>query len=166
MAGYGTDTGFQDWLTANGLTLPVDALPIAVIRERGSAYIDAVYGAAFCGCPVSFDQERAWPRSGVTFCGSSVPLDAVPLSVINASYRAAYLDAITPGGFGGGVYDPRGQIKRQKVNEIEREFFAPAVDPDKPYTAAVFDPIIAGMLAPFLCADDGVDILGIWAVGP
>lgn len=166
MAGYGTDAGFQAWLDSQGLTLPVGGPSLAILRERGSAYIDAVYGASFCGCPVAFDQERAWPRSGVLFCGSAVPTDLVPLVVVNASYRAAYLEAITPGGFGGGLYDPRGQIKKQKVNELEREFFAPAINPDQIQSAAVVDPLIAGMLAPFLCVDDGVDILGIWAVGP
>ena len=42
MAGYGDDTGFAAWLADAGLSLPVGAPLPAVLRQRGSDYLDAV----------------------------------------------------------------------------------------------------------------------------
>lgn len=43
MSGYGTDEGFTAWLTANGYTLAEGAPAKAVLRERGSAYVDGLF---------------------------------------------------------------------------------------------------------------------------
>lgn len=56
MAGYGDDGGFNIWLTENGHTLPADAPMEAVLRNRGTEYID---GAS---PPVASSDSRNWSR--------------------------------------------------------------------------------------------------------
>lgn len=142
---YGTDDGFREWLDEQGISLSA-ATSLAILRARGSAYIDALYGARFVGVPTSVDQPDQWPRSGAVVHKRAVPDDLVPLAVIHASYRAAVVEAqgisLTR------TFDPTvAQVKRSKVDVIEEEFFAPPAD------AAAAAPVIAGldgMLAPFL----------------
>ena len=84
--------------------------------------------------------------------GQPVPEDLIPLAWINASYRAAYLQAITPG-WATGSTDPNRVTKREKVDVIEREFFA-AADASGGASAAgmASDAIINGMVLPWLCS--------------
>lgn len=168
MAGYGSDAGLTAWLTDNGYTVtPPPSL--AVLRERGSAYIDTVYGSRFKGRALAgYAQERAWPRVEVVVDGWPVATDEIPQAIVNASYRAAYLEFLQPG-FGSGIIDPNARTtKKEKVEGVgEREYFAPPVisvtDPDRVLGAV--DSIIDGMVRPFL--DDAAEStgLGIWAVG-
>jgi hypothetical protein len=99
MAGYGDDTGFTDWLTANGYSLPDGAPSAAVLRQRGSTYVDGTYGSRFAGQPAGgVIQEREWPRTGAADrYGMDIPDSTVPQRVIEASYHAAYAEAVTPG---------------------------------------------------------------------
>lgn len=171
MAGYGTDQGFTDWLTANGLTLAAGAPAVSVLRERGSAYLDGAYGVRFKGYPTGgYAQERAWPRTGAVVYGSMIPPDAIPSVVVAASYRAAYLETVTDGGFGGGSINPTAaRLKRQKADNVgEQEFFAPPVIDVNADDRMLFqvDAAIDGALRPYL--DDVAELatIGIWAVGP
>ena len=153
MAAYGTDDGLTAWLTAQGLALPAGAVP-ATLRAIGSAYVDAAYEARLqCSHRAGgFGQELAWPRAGHRVNGQPVPEDLIPLAWINASYRAAYLQAITPG-WATGSTDPNRVTKREKVDVIEREFFA-AADASGGASAAgmASDAIINGMVLPWLCS--------------
>ena len=153
MAAYGTDDGLQAWLTAQGLALPPGATP-ATLRAIGSAYVDAAYEARLqCSHRAGgFEQELAWPRAGHRVNGQPVPEDLIPPAWINASYRAAYLQAITPG-WATGSTDPNRITKREKVDVIEREFFA-AADAGGGASAAgmASDAIINGMVLPWLCS--------------
>ena len=149
MAGYGTDQGFTDWLAANGYSLPNGAPAAAVLRQRGSVYIDGTYGYRFPGSPTGgLDQDRAWPRTGATIYGSTLADTLVPQRVIDASYMAAYIEATKPGSLAI-VTDPAKRVKRQKVEGIEREFFEPGggsvFAPDSPVST-----IIEGLLAPLI----------------
>lgn len=149
MAGYGTDDGFTAWLTANGYTLAVSAPSKAVLRERGSVYIDGAYGDRFPGRPTGgLAQERAWPRTGATVYGSTLASDLVPQRVIDASYMAAYLDATQPGALAV-LVDPAKRVKRQKVDTIEREFFEPGAN-GAAIVAAPVSTVIEGLLAPLI----------------
>jgi hypothetical protein len=123
MAGYGDDAGFDAWLAANGYDLPVDAPDRAVLRERGSVYIDGLYGARFPGSPTAgYAQERAWPRTGATtFGGDDIPGNQIPVAVINASYAAAYYEALNPGGLSIATTGAS-QVKREKIGPIETEY--------------------------------------------
>jgi hypothetical protein len=163
MAGYGEDATFQTWLTENGYTLPSGAPSPAVLRNRGSQYIDAVYGSRFVGSVVDPVQERQWPREGAVVNGKLIPSDVVPAAVINASYYAAYQEAVKPGSLSV-VGTSSGAVKRVKVGQIEKEYQT-AKDSDG--TAASITPLISivdGMLAPYL-RDASVSAIGIWSVG-
>lgn len=153
MAFYGTEQGFTDWLDAQGLTLPEDAQPVAVLRAIGSAYVDAAYGYRLtCSRRTGgWEQELEFPRIGHYVNGQLLPSDLIPQPWINASYRAAYLNAITPG-WSTNAVDGSRLTKTEKVDVISREFFAPGdanssdVAPGMPS-----DSIINGMVLPFLC---------------
>lgn len=152
---YGSDQGFEDYLAAQGLALPADSPSIAILRQIGSNYIDAAYEWKLqCSSRTGgFSQELAWPRTGHTVNGQSVPSDLIPPAWVNASYRAAYLTAVTPGWATTGI-DAARQTKREKVDVIEREFFSAeeaagsSVAPGMPS-----DSIINGMVAMWLCSN-------------
>lgn len=162
MAGYGDDAGFTDWLAENGYTLPDDAPSSAVLRQRGSAYIDAVYGARFSGVPTDLlDQERQWPRSGATAYRTGVADDVIPVAVINASYAAALYEAQNPGGLSV-IVTEAGAVKREKVGPIETEYFGGSDGALAAATPMLLS--VEGLLAPFLvpAAAEGPRL---WAVG-
>ncbi len=162
MAGYGDDGGFSTWLADNGYTLPAEAPAPAVLRNRGSQYIDAVYGSRFVGSVVDATQERQWPREGAIVNGKLLPSDVVPIAVINASYQAAWQEATNPGSLSA-VGSASGAVTREKVGSIEVQY-AHAKDDG---TASFLTPLISvvdGMLAPFL-KDEDLPYIGIWSVG-
>lgn len=169
MAGYGTDSNFQLWLDGVGYALPADAPSLAILRQRGSDYIDALYGTCFYGMPTDpLNQERAWPRTGALLNGVAIPPDVVPGIVVTASYRAAWLEATNPG-FIGRIIDPSRRIKRQKVdNAVEREFFEGGEDGT---ASSPYDTMIDGMLKGLVdqvCMGREDPDLGhqlIWAIG-
>lgn len=154
MAAYGTDTGMQEWLDANGLILPPGAT-LTTLRNIGSAYIDAAYGAKLaCSRRTGgFTQELEWPRTGHVINGEVVPDDLIPPAWILASYRAAYLEA-TNAGWATGSTDPNRLTRREKVDVIEREFMT-AQDLGQTSSSAAginADGIINGMVLPWLCS--------------
>lgn len=162
MAGYGDDAGFTAWLADNGYTLPADAPAPAVLRNRGSQYIDAVYGSRFLGSVVDATQERQWPREGAIVNGKLLPSDVVPVAVINASYQAAWQEATNPGSLSA-VGSASGAVVREKVGSLEVQYAHAKEDG----TAAFLTPLISlvdGMLAPFL-KDEDLPYIGIWSVG-
>lgn len=162
MAGYGTDGAFSTWLTDNGYTLPVGAPAPAVLRNRGSQYIDAVYGDRFIGLIAAFDQERQWPRTGASLRGVSIPSDVVPLAVINASFYAAYQEATNPGSLSA-TGSSSTTVTREKIGQIEVQY----ANSTSESTGEALTPLISivdGMLAPYLRDPDAL-CLGIWALG-
>ena len=163
MAAYGSDAAFQQWLDEKGYTLPAGATSLAILRARGSAYVDG-YEVYWTGQRTGgVMQELAWPRTGATVnCVQVVPSDAIPPAVVNASYRAAWLEGSTPGILAGPVVTSGTRVKRQKVDTIEREFF----DDGKSEVGSgpsFIDSQIDGMLGAFICNDDGAAFL--WTLG-
>ena len=154
MAAYGSDAGFTAWLAGQGLVLPVTAPTPAILRAIGSAYVDGAYEPRlFCSQRVDpLTQELAWPRTGALINGTAIPEDLIPPAWVNASYRAAYLQAITPGWATGGV-NPSRMTKREKAGEVEREFFASGEGGVIGNAAPGFnvDPLIDGWLSLWLC---------------
>lgn len=161
MAGYGTDQGLTGYLTGLGLSLPDGALSPSVLRQIGSDYVDGAYEARLpCSRRAGgFAQDRVWPREGHKVNGQDVPNDLIPDVWVNASYRAAYLHATSPGWATGGR-DPNRITKREKVDTIEREFFA-AGEGATSNAAAGFnvDPLIDGMVSVWLCPQGRGDFL-------
>lgn len=151
---YGTDEGFTAWLAGQGLSLPVGAPAVAVLRQIGSSYVDAAYESRLqCSRRTGgFNQELAWPRIGHAINGETVPDDLIPQAWVDASYRAAYLTAVTPGWATTGTDSTR-QTKRERVDTIEREFFAANEAAGSDAAPGMpSDSIINGMLLPWLCS--------------
>lgn len=148
MAGYGDDDGLTEWLTANGYSLPDGAPSAAVLRQRGSAYVDGVYGPRAYGAPTGgYAQERAWPRTGATAYGSAIPDDAIPNAWVEASYAAALYEAQNPGGLAV-VATPGQAVRREKVGVVEQEFFEAAGTALEAATPMLLT--VEGLVAPFL----------------
>jgi hypothetical protein len=166
MAGYGADDSFADWLEANGIVLPDDAPAPAVLRQKGSAYTDATYGARFKGEPTGgFAQERAWPRTGARVGGSVVPSDVVPQAVIEASYLAAVQVASDPASLSGVSSDAE-RIKSLKAGSAAIEYQdatqVASSDPFAPSAATPTLSLVDGMLAPYLIVYvPGLSILSV-----
>lgn len=164
MAAYGDDAGFAAWLAEQGYVLPVSAPSPAVLRARGSAYVDG-YEAFWTGYRTGgVMQELGWPRTGATVnCVQPIPADVIPPAAINAAYRAAWLEANTPGILAGPATTPGARVKRQKVDVIEREFF----DDGKTEVGggpSFIDSQIDGWLSAFICDDSKAGAF-MWTLG-
>lgn len=163
MVSYGTDQGLTDWLAAQGHELPATAPAPAVLRARGSAYVDG-YETYWTGHRSGgVMQELAWPRAGATLnCTVPVPDDVIPPAVVTATYRAAWLEASSPGILAGTTASPGERVKRQKVDTLEREFF----DDGKVGVGSgpsFIDSQIDGMLGQFICTPNGGAFM--WTLG-
>lgn len=146
MAGYGDDSGFAAWLADNGHSLPEGSLSSAVLRQRGSAYIDGVYGSRFPGVPTDgVAQERAWPRTGATAYGSEIASDTIPTAVVQASYAAALYEAENPGGLSAAT-SGAAAVKREKVGPLEVEYAASSGDVLADATIRLA--VVEGLLSP------------------
>lgn len=160
---YGSDSAFTAWLAINGLTLPAGAPDAAILRQRGSQYVDNTYGSRFWGVPtLGIAQERAWPRTGAKAYGQAIPDDVVPVAVEHASYAAAHQEAIKPGSLSvSGTAN--GAVKRKKIGPIEKEFFEGTGDVIADGTLKLS--AVEGLLAPYLKPESTLASLGLWAVG-
>lgn len=157
MAAYGTDEGFQAYLSERGLTLPSGAPAAAVLRQRGSDYLDATYAPRLhCSSPTGgMDQERAWPRTGATVNGEEIADDAIPAAWVRASYRAAWITASGAASLDNTV-TPNGRVKRERVEgAVEVEYFEGGSARVGSETLATIDAEIEGLVRPFLCDVSG-----------
>lgn len=152
---YGTDQGFTDWLDAQGLTLPSGSPSVEVLRNLGSAYVDAAYEYKLqCSRRAGgFSQELAWPRTGHHVNGEPVPSDLIPAAWIQASYRAAYLNAQTPG-WSTAQVTPGRITRKEQVDVISREYFSPEDSGGSGDAAPGMpsDAVINGLVKPWLCS--------------
>lgn len=148
MAGYGSDTGFAAWLADNGHDLPADAPVPAVLRHRGSVYIDGLYGSKFVGVAADgFSQERAWPRIDAESFGQAIPSNVIPVAIEQASYAAAFHEATNPGALSPAA-SQSGAVKRKKLDVLEVEYFEGSGNAAA--DAVVRIAAVEGILAPFL----------------
>lgn len=165
MAAYGDDAGLTAWLAEQGYTLPSTAPAPSALRARGSAYVDG-YEALLTGYRTGgVMQELAWPRTGALVnCAQAVPDDAIPPSVVNASYRAAWLEAEAPGVLKGAPAALGSRVKRERVEgAVDVEYF----DDGKPTGGAgltFIDSMIDGALRAFIC-DGSKGAAFLWTLG-
>ncbi|WP_436357299.1 DnaT-like ssDNA-binding protein [Brevundimonas sp. CEF1] len=160
---YGSDSAFTAWLAINGQTLPAGAPDAAILRQRGSQYVDNTYGSRFWGVPtLGIAQERAWPRTGAKAYGQIIPDDVIPVAIEQASYAAAYQEAIKPGSLTVSA-TAIGAVKRKKIGPIEKEFFEGSGDVVADGTLKLS--AVEGLLAPYLKPETTLASLGLWAVG-
>lgn len=158
MAGYGDDASFAAYLAARGYVLPAGVPAPAILRQIGSDYIDSAYEPRLaCSRRALITQDRAWPREGHSVNGEALPDTFIPQPWVDASYRAAWLEASQPGWTASGV-DPSRATKREKADALEREFFAPGGSgtTGAPNAAPGFpvDAQIDGWVAVWLCRTD------------
>lgn len=164
MAAYGSDEAFAAWLDEQGYALPGSAPSPAVLRARGSAYVDG-YEAYWTGYRTGgVMQELGWPRTAATVnCTVHIPDDAIPPAVINASYRAAWLEAETPGILAGSSAGLGQRVKRERVEgAVEVEYF----DDGKATSGGgltFVDSIIDSALRAFICDDKAGAFM--WTLG-
>jgi hypothetical protein len=149
MAGYGDDDGFTAWLAVNGYTLPASSPAPEVLRQRGSSYIDAVYGPRFTGYPTGgYQQERQWPRTNASAYGEPIPVDEIPTPVIESSYYAAAQEGLSTGSLSSST-SKSGLVKRERVEgAVEVEYFESSGD--ALYAGTPRFGYIEGLLAPFM----------------
>lgn len=160
---YGTDAGFVAWLERQGYELPEGSPSNAILRARGSAYVDG-YESYWTGQRTGgVMQELGWPRTGALFkCTGAIPDDVIPPAIVAAAYRAAWLDASSPGILNGPVITTGARVKRQKVDVIEREFF----DDGKAGVGGgpgFIDSAIDGAMQAFICNQKGAAFM--WTLG-
>lgn len=159
---YGSDSAFTAWMALNGLTVPAGAPVTAILRQRGSQYVDNTYGSRFWGVPTGgIAQERAWPRTGAKAYGQTIPDDVIPVAVEQASYAAAFHEAENPGSLSAAA-SQAGAVKREKVDALEVEYVAGSGDVVADATVRLTT--VEGLLAPFLRSEAPAG-LGLWAVG-
>lgn len=154
MAGYGSDEEFQAWLASQGFVLPPGSPCAGTLRQIGSAWLDAAYESSLsCSHRTGgWMQELAWPRTAHRVNGQLLPDDLIPPQWILASYRAAWLEGNSPGWATGSV-DPNRITRREQVDVISREFFAPSDAGGAASAAGIAtDAIINGMVLPLLCS--------------
>ncbi|WP_420478239.1 DnaT-like ssDNA-binding protein [Brevundimonas sp. FT23028] len=137
---YGSDSGFSDWMAARGHTLPAGAPTPAVLRQRATDYIDAVYGPRLIG-----DQT----------------VDPLLTALETATYVAAWHEANNPGSLSSAA-SASGAVKREKVDVLEVEYFEGSGDAAADATVRLT--LIEGILAPYL-RPVSVAGFGLWAVG-
>lgn len=167
MAGYGDDSGLQAWLDSYGYTLPDTAPSLAVLRQRGSDYLDGLYAAVSAqdtGYTWSGDvsdpieQERAWPRTGAYAGSVAISSDAIPPAVVRASYYAAYIEGSKAGSLSA-MASNASRAVRKKVDTIEVQYSDPGASGDIGMDAAPVNTAIFGMVKPFLVKRSATPLL-------
>lgn len=131
----GSDDGFNAWLAARGHTMPAGAPTAAVLRQRATDYIDAVYGPRLIG-----DQTA----------------DPLLTALETATYVAAWYEASNPGALSSAA-SQAGAVKREKVGPLETEYFDGSGDALVDGTIRLS--LVEGILAPYLLALVGGGIL-------
>lgn len=136
----GSDIGFQDWMALRGHTLPAGAPTPAVLRQRATDYIDAVYGPRLIG-----DQT----------------LDPLLTALETGTYVAAWHEANNPGSLSVSA-SQAGAVKREKVDVIDTEYFEGSGDALADGTIRLS--LVEGILAPYLRSLTATGPF-LWAIG-
>lgn len=112
---YGT--GFPQWAD-----LDDDQKTQSLVTA--SMILDAIYGARFPGQKTGgLQQLRQWPRTNArTSSGEVIPTELVPPAVEIATFEIAKQEIVRPGRILPAAFNAQ-QVKRQKIDVLEREFF-------------------------------------------
>ena len=123
-----------------------------VALTTGSNILDALYTHRFPGQKTGgFQQVNQWPRTNAkTRFGEDIPADVVPTSLEIAAYVITIQEVSNPGSLLAVSFSSQ-QVKRQKLDVLEREFFKnDAVDQ---YGHLPFLPVVEGMLYDILISN-------------
>lgn len=146
---YGTAAGWRIYHIARGRNVDAydDDSEIEAALLVASERNDAKYRSAFGGTKVGYrEQIREWPRvGGFDIHGYSIPSDATPTEVINATYEAALRQLVEPGSLS--VDWTPNKYKRASVDgavSVEFNIFGGAMDAQTQFL--IIDEIIAPIL--------------------
>jgi len=152
---YGSVAGADAYHTArgNGAWAGLTAAKLSAI-VRASAYIDGLgqrtrksgrVGTMFPGTKTGGRaQTMAWPRTGaIDIDGTEIDSDSVPNEVLNATYEAALREVVEPGSLSPD-YVPSAQVKREKVDVLEVEYFAADPRPVAVIITELLGPVMSG----------------------
>lgn len=109
--------GFPEWAD-------LDEEQKTIALTQGSMILDAIYGHRFSGKKTGgYNQLRQWPREGATTTsGEEIPFNIIPAAVEIATFELAKSEVLRPGRILPSSFNSQ-QIKRQKLDVLEREFF-------------------------------------------
>jgi hypothetical protein len=101
-----------------------DAGKEAKLRSA-ARYLNDGQRLPFTGAQRAWDQPLAWPRTGATNYGMTVPSDVIPPAVIEAQLWLTVNGQAA--GVGGTVSSPAltGNVKREQLGPLEKEYFSP-----------------------------------------
>lgn len=123
---HGTVEGFEAWLKARGhATLDAGSLTPAMLLQRATDYLEAVYGPRLSGVEESIALSSALER---------------------ATYAAALHEARNPGSLSAAV-TASSSVKREKVDTLEVEYFEGSGDAIADATVKISG--VEGLLSPF-----------------
>lgn len=123
---HGTVEGFEAWLAARGhATLDAGPLTPAMLLQRATDYLEAVYGPRLSGVEESIALSSALER---------------------ATYAAALHEAQNPGSLNAAVTQSA-SVKREKVDTLEVEYFEGSGDAIADATVKISG--VEGLLSPF-----------------
>lgn len=149
---YGDDPGFETWLSVHGHVLPDDAPSAAVLRARGSAYLDGTYEGLWTGRRTEgVTQEDGWPRVGAKLhCTTAIADDVIPVAIVHAAYRAAWLEASTPGILAATATSGQ-RVARERVDVIEVTYHNDGRVRPGTGGPSFVDGEIDGLMSAFIC---------------
>lgn len=125
VSSYCSDMGYSSWASLATADMETSIL-------RAMVYIDSL---PFRGAKTYYDNPLAWPRIGVYGdepnmsnypenheYWSEFPIDAIPKALKRGTSEAAYQESVSPGIL---LEDQTTNIKREKVDVLEIEYFSP-----------------------------------------
>lgn len=136
-----------------------DATQIEQALRRGTAWIDATYGARFIGEPTDIGQALEWPRKNAVWRGSTLPDDIIPRQVKNAACESAWRELTLPGSLSPDFIGTE-RVIREKVGDLEQQY--------ADVTGGVADampvvPVVDGLLSGLLAPAPGNTVVGFLA---
>lgn len=153
---YGTtdqaDTYFSTIGFTNWETLSTEQKTSALVS--GSNILDALYTHRFPGQKTGgFQQVDQWPRiNAKTRFGEVIPEDVVPDPIIHAAFEITRSEVTKPNSILPATFTGQ-QIKRQKLDVLEREFFKN--DQVDQYSHLPYLPLIEGLIFDFIYSGTG-----------
>jgi len=143
---YLASVGNTEWvgLTAEAKEAALEAKEAAL--RRATSWLDGKYRSFFNGAKVNGrNQALEWPRTNATDAAGAA-VTGVPIEMVRANAVAASREAVTAGALTPDT-DRSVQVKRQKVDVLEVEYFEGAEATIGGVTVTEIDNLLSGLLS-------------------